>query len=338
LEQRIQTVCLLLLTSIGVAGAMYWLRPVMIPFVLALFISFALSSFVSLLVRRLRVPRVVALIATLLLSLLFFLLIGALVSMSVAQLAASAASYQEQFRTLVSELTELLARYLPNVDQELVAEPFSRIPMGSVGSVLAQTSSAIADILSKSALVLIFVLFLVIGGSGAAPTGTWAVIESKINRYVVAKSAISGATGVLVGLVLWLLGVPLALVFGLMAFLLNFIPSIGSIVATLLPLPVVLTSAEISAPVAVLAIAVPGAVQILLGNFIEPKILGESLDLHPVTVLLALIFWGTLWGIVGMLLATPMTAIARILFEKLEPTRTLAEVMAGRLDALRPAP
>ena len=138
----------------------------------------------------------------------------------------------------------------------------------------------------------------------------------------------------LVGTVLAILGIDLALVFGLLAFLLNFIPSVGSLIATLLPLPVVVVSPDISATTAVLAIAVPGTIQFAIGNVIEPKVMGDALDLHPVVILLALIFWGVLWGIVGMLLATPMTAVMKILFEKIELTAPIADLLAGRLDAL----
>ena len=131
------------------------------------------------------------------------------------------------------------------------------------------------------------------------------------------------------------LGVDLALVFGLLAFLLNFIPSVGSIIATLLPVPVVVVSPDISTTTAILAILLPSLIQIVIGNIIEPKVMGEALDLHPIVILMALIVWGMLWGVVGMLLATPMTAILKILFERLEPMAPVAQVLAGRLDAFR---
>ena len=90
-------------------------------------------------------------------------------------------------------------------------------------------------------------------------------------------------------------------------------------------------SPEVTPLVAVLAIAIPGAIQLTIGNFIAPKIMGDSLDLHPVTILLALMVWGMIWGIVGMLLATPITAVMKILFERLELTRPVGALLAGRL-------
>jgi AI-2 transport protein TqsA len=140
-----------------------------------------------------------------------------------------------------------------------------------------------------------------------------------------------------VGIILSVLDIELAMAFGLMAFLLNFIPSIGSIVSTLLPLPVVLVSPDLSTLTMFLAIALPGALQLVIGNVIEPMVMGDELDLHPVTILLALMIWGTLWGIVGMLLATPITAMMKILLERGERTRPIANLFAGRLDDLNEA-
>ena len=95
----------------------------------------------------------------------------------------------------------------------------------------------------------------------------------------------------------------------------------------------VLVDPEVGATTAILAIAVPAGIQIVLGSLVEPRIIGNSLDLHPVTILLALIFWGTMWGVIGMLLAAPITAILRILLEKLEITAPIGRLLAGRVDA-----
>jgi AI-2 transport protein TqsA len=114
-----------------------------------------------------------------------------------------------------------------------------------------------------------------------------------------------------------------------MAFLLNFIPSIGSIIATFLPLPIAVVQFQSSPWLIVLVVAIPGGIQNLLGNIIEPKLQGEGLNLHPVTVLLALSFWGLLWGIVGMFLAAPITAAIRIVLMQFDMLRPIANLMAG---------
>jgi AI-2 transport protein TqsA len=133
-----------------------------------------------------------------------------------------------------------------------------------------------------------------------------------------------------------LLDVPLAIVFGLLAFMLNFIPTMGSVIATLLPLPVVIITPEISTTTAVLAIGVPALIQLVVGNIIAPKVMGDSLDLHPVAILMALIFWGMLWGIVGMLLAAPITGVIKLLLSKIPSMKPAAEIMAGRISRESP--
>ena len=334
-EQRIQTICLITIATVVVAAALYWLAPVMVPFVLAVFIAMGLGPCVELPVRLLRVPRGVALAGTLVLAIVLLTLLASLVSSSLGQLTARADTYQQQVRVLIDRAADALPLEAIGIDTSEEFDPLARIPAGTVRDLLLGTTNALLDLLSKSFLVLIFVIFLLLGGSGGAPPdGVWRDINWQVQRYIAAKALLSTATGVLVGGWLALLGVDLAMVFGLFAFLLNFIPSIGSIIATLLPLPVVMLSPEITPLVAVLAILIPGVIQVTIGNGIEPKVMGDALDLHPVAILLALIFWGMLWGIPGMLLATPITAVMKILLSRLEYTRPIADLLAGRLGSL----
>jgi AI-2 transport protein TqsA len=125
-------------------------------------------------------------------------------------------------------------------------------------------------------------------------------------------------------------GIELALVFGVVTFVLNFIPSIGSIVATLLPIPVALVQYETMGPVIALVVLMT-VVQLVIGNGLDPLLMGQNLNLSPVTILAALVFWGLLWGVVGMLLAAPLTAILRIILAQFETTRPMSELLAGRL-------
>ena len=331
-EQRVQTVCLVALASIAVGVALHVLRPVMIPFVLAVFFSLSLSPLVDLQMRYLRLPRWLALLGTLALGLVALAILAGLISTSLRQLAANSAGYQQQVELLLTRAAHALPLELLGWSEQQVLDPLKSIPVGAVGRMLRGTTTAILDAISQSLLVLVFMVYLMIGSAGGeGGGGARAVIQGRVQRYLMAQAAISAATGVLVGLSLMLLGIDLALVFGLFAFLLNFIPSIGSIVATLMPLPVVLVSPDVTPLVAVLAIAIPGSIQLTIGNFVAPKIMGDSLDLHPVAILLALMVWGMVWGVVGMLLATPITAVLKILFERLELTRPLAALLAGRL-------
>ncbi len=206
-------------------------------------------------------------------------------------------------------------------------------------NILTKSVGTIFGLISGVFFVIIFVMFLVVGHD---PYGThsevYVNIVKKVRRYVGTKVAISLVTGILVWIALRRLGLPLANVFGILAFLLNFIPSIGSIVSTLLPIPVAVATFRgetadggvvVYWGTVLLVVGVPGLIQMIMGNVIEPKLMGEGLNLHPVTVLLALSFWGLLWGIVGMFLAAPITAAIRIVFLQFDTLRPIGNLLAG---------
>jgi AI-2 transport protein TqsA len=321
-----------MLTTFAGALALYWLRAVMVPFVLAVFLTFAINPAVDLLSRRARIPRPLAIGAVFLVGFLLFPIVGAVVSSSLGRLAENAPVYQEQISRLVREGAALGGLERFGIGAQELRDQLAAVP---IGSMLVRLTNSILEILSNAVLVLIFLVFLLLGGqkTSRSQNPLWEQIESRIERYIVMQVAISAVTGLLVGLILYALGVELAAVFGFLAFLLNFIPSIGSIIATLLPLPILLVSPEMSWVTLALALALPGSVQLLIGNVVTPKAMGESLDLHPAAILIALIFWGVLWGIVGMLLATPITAVLKILLEQSDLTRPVARLMAGQLSA-----
>ena len=336
MDQRIQTVSLLTLTIMAVGAALFWLRPVMIPFVLAVLLAYVLGPIHDLLVDRANAPRWLALTVTLVVGFVVLSATALLISSSVKQLARNSASYQAHITELVSQVAASLRAWDIQIGVDEFEQQLSKIP---VGSWVVRATNALVDLVSNTFLVLVFVVYLLGGrGQGDASSPIWDECDRQIKRYVNLKIGLSAATGILVGLLLWLIGVDLAMVFGVLAFILNFIPSVGSVIAILLPIPLVVVGPDFTWGTLALVIALPGAVQMIIGNVIEPKLLGESLDLHPVTVLLALILWGMLWGVAGMLLAAPMTAVAKILMSNLDYTRPVAELMAGRLGNPTPPP
>ncbi len=334
-ELRIQTICLLILSAIGIAFSLYFLKPVLIPFVLAMFLAIGLTPVVDVQVRRLRMPRAVAVACTLVLGVAILVLLGMVISVSIAELGDHSDDYARQADKLFRWATETLGidpdQSATDPDATQVG-PFA-LPARHVQTVIVATSTAVMDIASSGVLVFLCLCFLLFGGTTrmAPLLGTWGEIVRGIRNYILTKVLLSAATGVLVGGILWVLGIKLALVFGLLAFALNFIPSIGSVVATLLPLPLVLLSPDVSPVTAILAIALPGSVQFAIGNVLEPRIVGRSLDLHPIAILMVMIFWGMLWGVAGMFLAVPLTVALKILLAKHPLTAPLAGALAGRV-------
>ncbi len=335
-QQRVQTVCLVILSTVAVAASLYWLAPVLVPFVLAIFITLGMSLMIDMQMRYFHMPRVAAMIITVIVGLLILAVCGLLISAAVDQLRVNAGTYEDQIKSMLDRLSKAVSLDSLGVGTDVEGSLMSKIPGTTVRKVLLGTGTAVMGVISQGILVLIFVMFLLSGHlvSNRSIGGVLGEAEAGIKQYIVTKILLSVITGVLVGLTLILLGIEMALMFGLFAFLLNFIPSVGSIISTLLPLPVVLFTPGISPATVVMAIAIPGGIQFAVGNVIEPKIMGRSLDLHPVVILMGLIFWGMLWGFVGMLLATPITAVMKIFLSKHEFTAPVARLLSGQLDAI----
>jgi AI-2 transport protein TqsA len=330
--ERAQAISLVILAVIAVGAALYWLEAVLVPFVLAVFITIGMMPVVNVLARRARLPRPVAVGVTLLLALLLLVSVGILLGVSVARLGNNAEFYQYRFQEVVDNTLEALPLERVGLGKQEVVDAFGNSTGTSVRGLLTGLANAVTNILSQGALVFIYVGFLLFGSNGDGPRNDqWGQAERQTKRYIIIKVLMSAITGILTGLILYLLGVDLAIVFGLLAFLLNFIPSLGSIIATLLPLPIVLLDMHMTPLTMALAILGPGAVQFTIGNIIEPKLMGRDLDLHPITVLMALIFWGILWGPIGMILSVPITAVIKILLERHESTRPMANILAGRV-------
>jgi len=138
---------------------------------------------------------------------------------------------------------------------------------------------------------------------------------------------VSLITGVLSYIALIIIGIDFAFFWAFIIFLLNFIPTIGSLVATLFPAIMALLQLG-SLQSALTVLAAIGAIQIVIGNLIEPKIMGNSLNISSLVVLLALTFWGSVWGIVGMLISVPITVMMIIVFAQFPKTRSIAILLS----------
>jgi predicted PurR-regulated permease PerM len=151
-----------------------------------------------------------------------------------------------------------------------------------------------------------------------------------IQRYLGVKTLVSFVTGALAYAALVALGVPRALLFGILTFLLNYIPTFGSIIAAIFPTVTALTTYPDQPGVAVGVVVVYLAINLTLGNFIEPKILGRELNLSPLVIIISVVVWAGLWGPVGTFLAVPLTAGLQIVLASYESTRPVAVMMSSR--------
>jgi AI-2 transport protein TqsA len=332
---NVQTFCLLTLTLIALGAALYFLKPVLVPFVLAVFLTNCLMPAIEMQQRYLHAPRSLAITSTVIATILIVLICGALVATSVAGAAERLQDYEKQFQ----RFTEGMARSAPprwlhiDLDSDKVARYFA-VQEGTGWQFMSTVFGEATNILSSGVIVIIFMIFLVAGSGANTHSGMLGEIEANVRRYVVTLVFISIGVGFLVGLTLAILGVELAWMFGFLAFLLNFVPNVGPIIATLLPLPVILLSPDMSITAKVLAIVMPSLTHLVVGNIVQPKVQGNALALHPVVILLSLMFFGTIWGITGAFLATPITGVVRIICARIPVMHPLAELLAGNLSVI----
>lgn len=333
--RRIQTVCLLILTLIAVGFALAQLGPVLVPFVVAVLLTYCVKPVTELQVRYLRMPRPLGTLITIIVGVALLTALGMVATIGLTTMAGNIGPYRDQLQEFLQRVAETLPLETFGLEPNVEAGIFT-VPEDVTQTFIAAALSEATGLLSNGALIFVFMLFMLIGTSQPPSDRPelLVAIESRVQYYLLVLVSLSLGTGVLVGLTLYLLNVPFALLFGFLAFLLNFIPNIGSIVATLLPLPVILLAPELSPVARVFAIVLPGLIQFGIGNILAPRVQGAALNLHPVIILLAIMSFGMIWGIAGAFLATPITAVVRIALERSAVMRPMVHLLDGDLGRL----
>jgi len=255
----------------------------------------------------------------------------------VALVGGSLNSLAEQVPKYQAKLGEMLAVAQGQVDRlGLGAEQLqltSVVNAEALVDVARTTVASVANLLSKGLLVLLTLIFLLFESTGLTgklrlafggdlDTQGLARAMSEIQSYLAIKTAVSLTTGMLIWAWVALLGIDFAVLWGLVAFAFNYIPNLGSIFAAI---PTVLLALlQKGAGVALLVAVGYLVVNFVLGNLIEPNLMGRRLGLSPLVVFISLVFWGWVWGPLGMLLSVPLTMVLKILLENLADFRWVA--------------
>lgn len=209
----------------------------------------------------------------------------------------------------------------------------------SIKQVLLTSTQAVTGLLSNTLLILITTVFLIveasllpaklqmISGDSAAQYAKLQQIASDVNSYMSIKTSTSLLTGAIVTIGLWLLGVEFALLMGLLAFLLNYVPNIGSILAAVPAVLLAVLGNGLGTAAMVIGLYV--AINMVIGYFVEPRWMGRGLGLSTLVVFLSLVFWGWVLGPVGMIISVPLTMTVKIALENNEDTRWLAVLMGS---------
>lgn len=212
------------------------------------------------------------------------------------------------------------------------------------GKMLKELFQSITELLSNTFLIIIFALFIFLEESNF-PTKLKNIftqkekydglnkilenIETSIANYIGIKTLVSLTTGIISYIALLFIGIDSPLFWAFLIFMLNFIPTIGSIVATIFPAIFCLLQFGEFTP-SLLVFFIVGSIQVLIGNILEPKIMGNSLNISPLVAISALLLWGMIWGITGMLLSIPITVCIVIICSHFENTKAIAILLSEK--------
>ena len=304
-----------------------------VPFLLSVFIATIAATPVTWLERR-RVPSVLAIALVMIATVLVVVTFGALIAQSGSAFTARLPFYQERLTAIVMDATTWLAGFGIQISNDLLLTYFDP---GTALVMAGSTLRGLGSVLGDSFLILLTVIFILAEASSfprklaeslSNPNRDlphFAKFATNVNRYMGIKTTVSLATGLIVTTTLWFVGVDFPVLWGLLAFLLNYVPTIGSIIAAI---PAVLLALIQLGPGAASAVAgVYLTINIFMGNVIEPRFMGRGLGLSTLVVFLSLIVWGWLLGPVGMLLSVPLTMTAKIALEANPRTERLAYLM-----------
>jgi AI-2 transport protein TqsA len=333
--------CVALLTVIAVGFVLQAAQSVFLPLFIAWIISYMMAPAVRFMT-RLKVPIAVTTIVLLAVLLYIIAVAGGYLSTLILD---SSDRIMDYYQRLVEIWGQFAARY------HITADYLKGVDWaGTLRSTLIAFSGSMVTIISKSIMVVVFLMFILFGSpyvgykmQRAFPQKYTQVlnildsISKQIGRFLLVMVLISAATGVCIWLGLSLIGIDFAVTWGVLAFILNFIPTVGSIVASIPPVLVSLVqfypSAHAAAfgipPQVFMTIGVVLIVQVTIGNIITPKVMGDRMNLSPVIILLSLLLWGWLWGVAGALLSMPIAAMIKIVCDNVKQLNMVGVLMGS---------
>ena len=329
----VRNTALILIACVVVLAGLKLAHQVVVPFMLAVFIATIASTPIQWLTRR-KCPHWLAVVAVLVVLVVALFGLGLVFLQVVKEFQAEQTFYQDQIKDLTEDtINPIIQTLFPNSDLDFSAilDPSRIIPLAS------QVLQSIGQLLSNTFLIFLTVLFILAEGKQLPRKLRGVLLERKmdvqwldqfgenLNRYIAVKTCTSLLTGVCVTVLLLVLRVDFEILWGLLAFMLNYIPNIGSAIAAA---PAVLVSVVQLGfgPAAIVLVGYVG-INVGVGAGIEPRFLGRTLGLSTLVVFLSLIFWGWMFGPVGMLLSVPLTMTAKLALEAHESTAWIAHLL-----------
>jgi predicted PurR-regulated permease PerM len=362
-----------LATGVVVVVALYLGRDVLIPITLAILLSFVLAPLVGLL-RRLRLPKVVAVLLAVLLALGVILLIGGLIGSQIASLAGDLPRYQatvlhkfeavrgfamERLHTVMSHFAPHIGPHPTAADAAASAAATSdggpqplpvavQEPTPSAFALFRRFLEPILSPIETVGIVLVVAIFILMQqedlrdrlirlfGSTDLHRTTLAIDDAahRLSRYFLTQLCINAGFGVIIGIGLTIIGVPSPILWGVLGMLLRFVPYIGSLIAALLPICLA-AAVDPNWGMSIWTLALFLVTESVMGQVVEPMLYGHSTGLSPVAVIVVAIFWSWLWGPIGLILSTPLTLCLVVVGRHVEKLEFF-DVLLGDRPALTP--
>ena len=322
----INTVCLMILAATAATAVLVYTKTMLMPFVIALFISMVAGTLAGWLKQKWKVPYGLGLVLSFVAFLALVVLAVLFISGSIESFVAGADIYSERLNDTLDWLLMNSQKFGVNINAQFVTDTVSKLP---VFNMLKSVGSTLVSILTNLMLITLFVIFIFMGKASADKPSLVGNIQKQISFYLLIKLFVSLLAAGCTWIVLASVKTELASMLAVLTFVLNFIPNIGPFISTVLPMPVLFLQYGLDWHI-LLALILLTAVHFVIGNILETKWLGKGMDLDPIVVIACLIFWALVWGVMGALLAVPVTAIIKIALERNETTKPLANLLGGK--------
>jgi len=331
-----------IIAILALGSALFQAQTVIIPLIIAWLMSQLLGPLVVFFVRH-KVPTSIAITLVMVLLVVGLYYVGVFIAASATQFLSKLPTFQDKFLLITNDIIDAIAPHIEGSEVDVKAtirEELANI-FGSIMLMLSDMVKFLTTSLFKLLTILIMVAFMLVGKpfgeakikKALSPDMAdrvqriTASISNNISQYLFLQFAISLITGLLMWFVCETMGVESAITWGALGFFLNFIPTIGSIIACIPPILLSLLQNYPNYWPAVILAVILIVIQQVMGNVVSPKVMGDRLNLSPVVILLSLLFWGWLWGITGALLSVVIAASIKIVCDNIEPLKPIGIMM-----------
>jgi len=340
LSQQKGSTLLALAAIVVVIYGMQAAKVLLVPFLIAAFLAL-ITVKPMLWLQRNHVPSILAALLIVSMIMLILGIVGLILGTSIADFTAALPVYQARLDVIVDRALAFVAQHL-NAGAE-VRNIGDMVDPGWAMGLVATILNSLKDVLTNTFLIIFTMIFMLLEASSVqtkveAAFGRRAdslegprVFLQNLGRYLGIKTIVSVATGLCAGVLTWAIGLDFPLLWAMLAFLLNYVPTIGSIIAAV---PAVLLALVQLGPGEATATAIGFAgINVIFGNLVEPRLMGYGVGISPLVVFLGLVFWGWVFGPVGMLLSVPLTMTLKLALESDERTRWVAILLGSQRDA-----